>query len=269
MSRVPSTYQTLKRQSRKALVTFVVAGDPEPADTPGIMHALVRHGADLLELGMPFSNPVADGPVIRRANARALAKGVTLVQVLEMVAQFRRTDTRTPVLLMGYANPVKVFGYQAFAAQAAAAGVDGVIIADMPPEAAALFNRELRTRDIDQVFLVTPVTSARRIDVITGMTSGFLYYVSVRGKTGGKQPDVREVAGKLRMLRGKTKLPLAVGFGIRNAETVEQLARHSDAVVVGSALVERIHNATQAGEDIDRGTGAFIAPLRAALDKAA
>lgn len=269
MSRIPSTYQALKQQNTKALVAFVTAGDPDPAATPDIMHALVRHGADLLELGVPFSDPMADGPVIQRANERALGKGVALTQVLEMVAQFRQSDSQTPVILMGYANPVEAFGYQAFAGQSAAAGVDGVIIVDMPPEEAAMFNRQLRARDIDQIFLVTPVTSKRRIDVIAGIGSGFLYYVSVKGTTGGKQADAREVGEKLRLLRDKTALPLAVGFGIRDARTAAQLAQHGDAVVIGSALVEIIHDAAQAGEDINDGIGEFIAPVRAALDKAA
>ena len=269
MSRIASTYQALKQQNTKALVAFVTAGDPDPALTPDIMHALVRHGADLLELGVPFSDPMADGPVIQRANERALGNGVALTQVLEIVAQFRRADSRTPVILMGYANPVEVFGYQAFAEQAAAAGVDGVIIVDMPPEEAALLNRQLRARDIDQIFLVTPVTSKRRIDVITGIGSGFLYYASVKGTTGGKQADAREVGEKLRLLRDRTALPLAVGFGIRDAQSAAQLAQHGDAVVIGSALVEIIHEAAQAGEDINDGIGEFIAPVRAALGKAA
>ena len=269
MSRISSTYQALNRQNRKALVTFVSAGDPEPAATPDIMHALVRHGADLLELGVPFADPVADGPVIRRAHARALAHKVAPADVLEMVARFRQADSHTPVILMGYLNSIEVFGYRAFAAQAAAAGVDGAIVVDLPPEQASTFNRQLRTRAIDQIFLVTPATSALRMDIITGMASGFLYYVSVTGATGGKWPGTREVAHKLCRLRDRTELPLAVGFGIKDAETVAQVAPHCDAVVIGSALVESIHTAAQAGADIHRGIAAFITPVRQALDRAA
>ena len=269
MSRISSTYQTLKRHNRTALVTFVTAGDPDPAATPDIMHALVRHGADLLELGVPFADPMADGPTIRRAHERALAQGVALPDVLEMVTRFRRTDSHTPVLLMGYLNSIEAFGYETFAEQAAAAGVDGVIIADLPPEEAPLLNRQLRARAIDQIFLVTPVTSAPRIETIAGLASGFLYYVSVTGTTGGKRPDTQAVARKLHSLRAVTELPLAVGFGITDAATAAQLAPHGDAVIIGSALVERIHDAAQAGADLHAGIGAFMAPLRAALDEAA
>ena len=269
MSRISSTYQALKQQNRKALVTFVTAGDPDPKVTPDIMQALVRHGADLIELGVPFSDPMADGPVIQRANERALARGVALADVLEMVQQFRRDDSQTPVILMGYLNPVEIFGYEDFASQAAAAGVDGVIIVDMPPEEAALLNRHLRARGIDQIFLVTPNTTARRIETIAGIASGFLYYVSVKGTTGGKQADVPDVAEKLRLVRSKTDLPLAVGFGIKDAGTAARLAGCCDAVVIGSALVETIHAAATAGTDIAAGIASFISPVRFSLDKAA
>ena len=269
MSRIASTFRALGRQRRTALVTFVTAGDPDPATTPDIMHALVRHGADLLELGVPCSDPMADGVVIRRAHERALAHEIAPADVLEMVAQFRRTDSRTPVIVMSYACPVEAFGYGEFAARAAAAGVDGVIVVDMPPERAALFNRQLRARAIDQIFLVTPVTTARHVETIIGMASGFVYYVSVTGTTGGKQPDAREVAERLRLLRNRTELPLAVGFGIKDAATAARLAGDCDAIIIGSALVERIHDATQAGEDIADGIGTFMAPVRYSLDRAA
>ena len=269
MSRISSTYQALKQQNRKALVTFVTAGDPDPQVTPDIMQTLVRHGADLIELGVPFSDPMADGPVIQRANERALEQGVALADVLEMVEQFRRQDSQTPVILMGYLNPVEIFGYEEFAAQAAAAGVDGVIIVDMPPEEAAALNRHLRARGIDQIFLVTPNTTERRIETIAGIASGFLYYVSVKGTTGGKQADALEVSEKLRLVRSKTALPVAVGFGIKDAGTAARLAGHCDAVVIGSALVETIHAAATAGADIAAEVGSFIAPVRYSLDKAA
>ena len=269
MSRISSTYQALRQQDRTALVTFVTAGDPDPQATPDIMRSLVRHGADLLELGVPFSDPMADGPVIQRANERALQRGVALADVLEMVQQFRREDSRTPVILMGYLNPVEIFGYGEFAAQAAAAGVDGVIIVDMPPEEAALLNGHLRARDIDQVFLVTPNTTAQRIETIAGIASGFLYYVSVKGTTGGKQAHAPEVSEKLRLVRSRTDLPIAVGFGIKDAGTAAQLAGCCDAVVIGSALVEAIHGAATAGANIGAGIGSFLSPVRSSLDKAA
>ena len=269
MSRISSTYQALRRQNRKALVTFVTAGDPDPQVTPDIMQALVRHGADLIELGVPFSDPMADGPVIQRANERALERGVALANVLEMVEQFRRFDSQTPVILMGYLNPVEIFGYEEFAGAAAAAGVDGVIIVDMPPEEAALLNRHLRARGLDQIFLITPNTSGPRIEAIAGIASGFLYYVSVKGTTGGKQADALDVSEKLRLVRSKTDLPLAVGFGIKDAGTAARVAGSCDAVVIGSALVETIHTAATAGADIAAEVGSFIAPVRDALDKAA
>ena len=269
MSRISSTYRTLKQQNKKALVTFVTAGDPEPQATPDIMRSLVRHGADMIELGVPFSDPMADGPVIQRANERALARGVALGDVLGMVEQFRRSDDDTPVILMGYLNPVEVFGYEEFAGRAAAAGVDGVIIVDMPPEEATLLNRPLRARDIDQVFLVTPNSTERRIEIIAGIASGFLYYVSVKGTTGVKQADAEEMAGKLHLLRSKTDLPLAAGFGIKDAQTAARVAEYCDAVVIGSALVEKLHGAATAGADITAEIGSFIGPIRYSLDKAA
>ena len=269
MSRISSTYQTLKQHNRKALVTFVTAGDPEPETTPEIMRALVRHGADIIELGVPFSDPMADGPVIQRASERALGHAVALAQVLDMVAQFRRDDSHTPVLLMGYLNPIEVFGYEDFARRAGAAGVDGVIIVDLPPEEATLLNPLLRARGIDQIFLVTPNSTAQRIELIAGIASGFLYYVSVKGTTGGKQAEAEEMAQKLRLLKSKTDLPLAVGFGIKDAATAAQVAAYCDAVVIGSALVERLHAATATGADIAAAIGAFISPVRQALDNAA
>ena len=269
MSRISSSFQALKQHSRKALVPFITAGDPCPQVTLTIMQSLVRHGADLIELGVPFSDPMADGPVIQRANERALTQGVSLTSVLQMVEQFRQSDTRTPVILMGYLNPIEIFGYEEFAREAAAAGVDGVIIVDMPPEEAVLLNRHLRARQVDQIFLVTPTTTEQRIEIIAGIASGFLYYVSVKGTTGGKGADPVKVNEKLHLLRRKTDLPLAVGFGIKDAETAARIADYCDAVVIGSALVETIHAAATAGRDIAAQAGSFIAPVRHTLDKAA
>ncbi len=269
MSRISSTYQALKQHNRKALIPFITAGDPAPPVTLEIMHSLVRHGADLIELGVPFSDPMADGPVIQRANERALTQGVSLADVLQMVEQFRQSDIRTPVILMGYLNPIEIFGYEEFARNAAAAGVDGVIIVDMPPEEAVSLNRLLRASQIDQIFLVTPTTTEQRIKVIDGIASGFLYYVSVKGTTGGKGADPDEIKTRLRLLRSKTGLPLAVGFGIKDAETAARVAGYCDAVVIGSALVETIHAAATAGWDIADRAGSFVAPVRHTLDKAA
>lgn len=269
MSRISSTYQTLKQYNRTALIPFITAGDPTPQNTLEIMQTLVRHGADLIELGIPFSDPMADGPVIQRANERALKQGISLSGVLEMIEQFRQVDARTPVILMGYLNPVEIFGYEEFAVRAAAVGVDGVIIVDMPPEEAVLLNRHLRDREIDQIFLVTPTTTDQRIEIIAGIASGFLYYVSVKGTTGGKGADPVEVNEKLRLVRSKSELPLAVGFGIKDAETAVRIAGYCDAVVIGSALVEIIHTAATTGKDIAAQVGSFVAPIRNSLDKAA
>lgn len=269
MSRISSTFRTRKEQNRKVLATFVTAGDPNPRITSDLMQTLVRHGADLVELGVPFSDPMADGPVIQRANERALEQGTALSNVLEMVERFRSVDQHTPVVLMGYLNPIEMYGYENFADDAAAAGVDGVIVVDMPPEEASVLNRHLRARDIDQVFLVTPTTTGQRIEMIAEMASGFLYYVSVKGTTGGKEADARQVAGKLRLVRSKTDLPLAVGFGIKDAATAAQVADCCDAIVIGSALVEKIHAADAAGVDIVAEAGSFIAPVRHSLDNAA
>ena len=233
-----------------------------------IMQALVRHGADSIELGVPFSDPMADGPVIQRANERALAQGVSLSNVLEMVKRFRQTDTRTPVILMGYLNPVEVFGYEEFARDAAAAGVDGIIIVDMPPEESTLLNRHLRAGQIDQIFLITPTTTEQRIEIIAGIASGFLYYVSVKGTTGGKGANPDEVNEKMNLVRRKSDLPVAVGFGIKDAETAARVANYCDAVVIGSALVEKIHAAETGSGDISAHIGSFVEPVRRVLDKA-
>ncbi len=269
MSRIASTFQALKRRNRKALIPFITAGDPTPQATPAVMHALVRQGADLIELGIPFSDPMADGPAIQRANERALAHGVSLPAVLDLAAQFRRDDERTPVILMGYLNPVETFGGERFAAAAAAAGVDGVIIVDLPPEEAAPLNQQLCAVGVDQVFLISPTTTSRRADLIARIAAGFLYYVSVKGVTGGKEADPLQVRDQLRQVTQQSSLPLAVGFGVKDAAAAARLAEHCDAVVIGSALVERLHAAAAEKEDVPEQAGAFIAPVRRALDQAA
>ena len=269
MSRISSTFQMLKRKNRKALIPFITAGDPALSVTLEIMQTLTGHGADLIELGVPFSDPMADGPVIQQANERALQQGTSLADVLATVRRFRQEDEGTPVILMGYLTPIETFGYEKFAREAALAGVDGALIVDMPPEEAVSLNRCLRTVQIDQIFLVTPTTGAERIDMIAGMASGFLYYVSVKGTTGGKQAEPGQVGEKLRLITSKTELPIAVGFGIRDAETAARIAGSCDAVVIGSALVERIHAAEIAGDDVLADIGDYLVPVRYALDQAA
>ena len=266
MSRISNTFQALRQDNRKALIPFITAGDPEPGLTPDIMHALVDNGADLIELGMPFSDPMADGPAIQRANERALAQGVTLAGALALVRQFRQSDDATPVLLMGYLNPIERLGYREFADAAAAAGVDGIIIVDAPPEESALLNRHLRDAQLDQVFLVTPTTTKQRIASIAQLASGFIYYVSVKGTTGGKEADSVEVSDRLRAVMQQSTLPVAVGFGIRDAATAARVARHCDAVVIGSALVESIHESRVTGRDMMREIRVFMAAIRQALD---
>ena len=269
VGRISSTFELLKKQGRKALAPFITAGDPSPGETPALMQALARRGADLIELGVPFSDPMADGPAVQRANERALAQGVSLEGVLDMVQAFRRSDSRTPVVLMGYLNPIESFGYPAFAAAAAAAGVDGALIVDMPPEEAAPLNELLRAAQIDQIFLAAPTTTEERAALIAARASGFLYYVSVKGVTGGKEADAAAAREQIARLRRQSPLPVAVGFGIKDAKSAALMAECCDAVVIGSALVERIHSARAQREDVLDSAGAFVAEVRAALDQAA
>ena len=269
VSRISSTFELLKQQGRKALAPFITAGDPSPEETPALMQVLARRGADLIELGVPFSDPMADGPAVQRANERALAQGVSLEGALDMVQAFRRSDSRTPVVLMGYLNPIESFGYPAFAAAAAAAGVDGALIVDMPPEEAMTLNELLRAAQVDQIFLAAPTTTEERAALIAERASGFLYYVAMKGVTGGKAADAAAAREQIEMIRRKSALPVAVGFGIRDAESAALMAECCDAVVIGSALVERIHSARVQQEDVLDSAGAFVAEVRAALDQAA
>ncbi len=262
MSRIGERFQALRAAGRTALVPYLTAGDPEPAATVPLMHRLVAAGADLLELGVPFSDPMADGPVIQAACERALAHGVRLRDVLEMVAAFRREDPETPVVLMGYLNPVEAMGYQAFATEAAAAGVDGVLTVDLPPEEAGPLVAELRPRGLDPVFLAAPTTTEARARRIAEQAGGFLYYVSLKGVTGAGHLDVGEVARRVEALRAAVALPVGVGFGIRDPRSAARVARVADAVVVGSALVDRL---AREGEEA---AVALLAALREAVDAA-
>jgi tryptophan synthase alpha chain len=266
MSRIKSVLDKLKAQGRKALVPFITAGDPHPRHTVALMHALVQGGADVIELGVPFSDPMADGPVIQLACERALAHGTSLGQVLEMVAEFRRSDSTTPVVLMGYLNPIEARGYAAFARQARQAGVDGVLAVDLAaeeaPEIAPLFKAE----GLDCIFLLAPTTSDQRIAAIAEQSSGYLYYVSLKGVTGAATLDVASVAAKLEQIRRHTGLPLAVGFGIRDAESAAKVGRIADGVVVGSALVAQIEKHQNEPEALPGLLTGQLKALRAALD---
>jgi tryptophan synthase alpha chain len=268
MNRIAETFASLRVVGHKALIPFVTAGDPDPAATVPLLHALVHAGADILELGVPFSDPMADGPVIQRANERALVHHVSLREVLEMVRAFRREDLQTPVVLMGYLNPLEAMGYRTFAAAAAEVGADGVITVDLPPEESGPLVAALREVALDLIFLLAPTSTPARIALITQATSGFVYYVSLKGVTGAANLDTAAVAVKLDEVHRYTDLPIGVGFGIRDAVTAAAVARVADAVVVGSAVVSRIETLMREGMPVIPKVAAFVAELRAAIDAA-
>lgn len=264
MSRIAATFEHLHASSRKALIPYFTAGDPDPSSVVPIMHALARAGADVIELGVPFSDPMADGPVIQRSSERALAKGMSLATILGSVQAFRRDDDRTPVVLMGYANPIEAMGTQRFAERAAESGVDGVLVVDYPPEEAQEFVRLLASRGIDAIFLVAPTTTEARMRELAAVTRGYIYYVSLTGVTGASHFDLTSVEQKLARLRAFTPLPIGVGFGIRDAATARAVARIADAVVIGSALVARLAEA--AAEEAPQAAADFVGAIRKAMD---
>lgn len=266
MSRIEACFNAIKENNKKALIPFITAGDPSPDLTVGLMHEMVSAGADIIELGIPFSDPMADGPVIQRASERALAKGTNTDDVFSIVEEFRTKNNMTPIILMGYLNPIEVMGYAQFVNKAAKSGVDGLIIVDLPPEESEELIAELKPHGLDQIFLISPTTHEERLEKICEVASGFLYYVSLKGVTGSNQLDVEAVAHKLNQIRDKTNLPLGVGFGIRDAQTAEAVGRISDAVVVGSALVERIAEHAKDNEKMKKEISSFIKSLRVALD---
>ena len=268
MSRIADRFASLKARNRTALVPFVTAGDPSPDATVPVMRAMVQAGADIVELGIPFSDPMADGPVIQRASERALAAGMTFEKVLDIVRKFRSGDAQTPVVLMGYLNPLEAAGYARAAERAAAAGVDGLITVDLPPEEAGELVREVRANGMDPVFLVSPTSSDERIARICGEASGFVYYVSLRGVTGAATLDVDEVAERMARIRRVTDLPVGVGFGIRDGASAARVARVADAVVVGSAVVSRVEENADTPETLPGILGSFIGELRSAMDAA-
>ena len=269
MSRIAQQFLALKQQGRRALIPYITAGDPEPWTTVRLMHALVKSGADILELGVPFSDPMADGPVIQRAAERALKHKISLTQVLAMVREFREKDKNTPVVLMGYLNPIEAMGHERFAREAATAGVDGALTVDLPPEEADSLRAALKRQGLDTIFLLAPTSPPERIKLIARAASGFIYYVSLRGVTGAANLDIREVAAKLKEIRQHTKLPLGVGFGIGSPETAAQVAEFADAVIVGSAVVKRMEDMMAVPEKILTEVPFFIARLREAMDRTA
>jgi tryptophan synthase alpha chain len=264
MSRIRGRFESLARAKRKALIPYITAGDPHPSLTVPLMRGLVEAGADIIELGVPFSDPMADGPVIQRAGERALKLGVGLKDVLHLVTQFRETDQSTPVVLMGYANPVEAMGVQNFIGAAKIAGVDGVIVVDYPPEECEDFAALARKNDIDPIFLLAPTSSDKRIEEVARNGSGYLYYVSLRGVTGAAHIDVSEIKEKIPAIRKVTRMPIGVGFGIRDAESAKRVAQTADAVVIGSHIIQEIE---AAGPDqaVSR-VKAFLKPIRQALD---
>jgi tryptophan synthase alpha chain len=264
MSRIAARFAALAAAKRKALIPYITAGDPDPTLTVPLMHALTESGADVLELGVPFSDPMADGPVNQRSSERALAKGVSLARVLDLVREFRSTDGKTPVVLMGYANPIEAMGVEKFVSAAASAGVDGVIVVDYPPEECVQFADRSRSHGIDPIFLLAPTSTDRRIQEVARVCSGYLYYVSLKGVTGANSIDLAEVASRIPKIRAVTRLPIGVGFGIRDAESARAVARHADAVVIGSRIIQEIE-AAGPGEAVAR-VKALLKPIREALD---
>lgn len=268
MSRIATTFSKLQEEGRKALIPYVTAGFPFAAITPSLMHGMVEAGADVIELGVPFSDPMADGPTIQRAGDKAIANGVGLRQVLAYVAEFRKKDEATPVVLMGYANPVERYdqmhGEDAFVNHAAAAGVDGVLIVDYPPEECEEFAAKLRARDMDLIFLLAPTSTDERMQQVARVASGYVYYVSLKGVTGSGALDTSAVEAMLPRIRAHVSIPVGVGFGIRDAQTAHAISRVADAVVIGSRIIEMLDG--QPHEKIVPLTIDFLRGVRKALD---
>lgn len=264
MSRIQARFENLHKAGRKALIPYITAGDPNPAMTVPLMQALVESGADILELGVPFSDPMADGPVIQRSGERALKHGVGLHHVLDMVRDFRHRNSQTPIVLMGYANPIEAMGVDTFVRSASAAGVDGVIVVDYPPEECAAFAELCKKSGIDPIFLLAPTSTDRRIQEVGRVGRGYLYYVSLRGVTGAGHLDLDDVAIRIPKIRAATHLPIGVGFGIRDAESARRVARAADAVVIGSRIIQEIEAAGP--EQAIARVKALMRPIREALD---
>jgi len=264
MSRIQTTFATLKANNKKALIPYITAGDPHPKFTVELMHTMVENGADIIELGVPFSDPMADGPVIQRASERALAHKVGLRKVLTLVKEFRAKDSSTPVVLMGYANPIEAMGYIKFTNAAKEAGVDGVLTVDYPPEECEDFIAELNKNDMDSIFLLSPTTEEKRIKLVVNQATGFLYYVSLKGVTGAANLDVEEVKARVADIRKQTDLPVGVGFGVKDAATAKSVATFADAIVVGSRTVLTIEESTE--ETLIKNITTLIQELRTAID---
>ncbi len=266
MSRISACFERLKKEGKTALIPYIAAGDPNLSVTVPLMHKMVDSGADLIELGVPFSDPSADGPTIQASMERALEQGISLLKVLDMVKSFRQDNTHTPIILMGYLNPVEHMGYPVFAEAAASAGVDGVLTVDLPPEEADDFIRLMRAHRLDSIFLLAPTTIEERIHKIAEYGSGFLYYVSLKGVTGSNTLNVKEVEQKLRKIRNITALPLGVGFGIKDADSAAAVAQVADAIVVGSAIIRKIEASPDNTAHIMQDIGDLLTEMRAGMD---
>ncbi|MEY4082800.1 MAG: tryptophan synthase subunit alpha [Pseudomonadota bacterium] len=267
MSRLAQTFQELKRQGRKALVPYFTAGDPSPDLVVDLLKAMVSAGADVIELGVPFSDPMADGPVIQRASERALAKGVSLDDCLKWVADFRKENQQTPIVLMGYANPIERFGQKAFAQAAASAGVDGVLVVDYPPEESEEFSALLKSVSVDPIFLLAPTSTESRMAQVGRLGGGYLYYVSLKGVTGAGHLDTADVAQKVGVVRQHTDLPIGVGFGISDAASAKAVSEHADAVVIGSAIIKLMEQQLAQQQPVVPAVTTFLTGIRTALDQ--
>ena len=267
MSRIGQTFTALKAQNKKALIPFFTAGDPSPVLTVPLMHALAEAGADIIELGVPFSDPMADGPTIQRSSERALLHHVGLKDILGMVREFRKQNSATPVVLMGYANPIEAMGIGAFAAEAKQAGVDGVLVVDYPPEECGEFAAKIKAAGIDPIFLLAPTSTDERFGQVAAVGSGYIYYVSLKGVTGAGHLDLDEVARRIPAIRQKVGMPVGVGFGIRDAESARRIAAVADAVVIGSRIIEEIEKSPR--EQAAANVTAFLRGIRSAMDELA
>lgn len=266
MSRISTTFEKLKQQNRKALIPFITAGDPHPRHTVALMHELVKAGADVIELGVPFSDPMADGPTIQRASERALKHRVGLRSVLAMVAEFRNQNATTPVVLMGYGNPIEAMGWEVFAQRCAEVGVDGVLTVDFPPEESSEAFAHLARHNLDPIFLLAPTTREERIAEVAKLARGYVYYVSLKGVTGAGNLDTADIAQKIPQLRKHIKLPIGVGFGIRDAATAKAVSALCDGVVVGSRIVQEVEKSSE--QDLLGNVGRLVRELRLAIDQA-
>ncbi len=267
MSRIKQSFETILAENKTALIPFITAGDPHPDFTVSYMHALVEGGADILELGVPFSDPMADGPVIQHSSERALKHNVSLADVMAMVRTFRKDNQTTPIILMGYCNPIEIMGYDKVAKEAAESGVDGILTVDLPPEEAVEFNTKLNEADIDPVFLVAPTSTEERIKTICSSATGFIYYVALKGVTGSSELDTTGIKDKIDLIRKHTTIPVGVGFGIKDGATAASVSKVSDAVVVGSALVSKMEALKDQPEKITDVVRSFMAELRTAIDQ--